>query len=75
MINEEHLKHLIIQVKKVNIKNSLLLAFSSSINKFNRTFHYTNSDGGGDGGPFRYYRYRIAPDPGELNLMDIYPRP
>ena len=54
-----------------NIRKSLLLAFSSSVNKFNRTFHYTRSEGGGDSGPFRYYRYRIAPDPGILNLIDI----
>jgi hypothetical protein len=49
-----------------------MIAFSSSVNKFNRTFHYTKSDGGGDSAPFRYYRYRIAPDPGVLNLMNIF---
>ncbi|MDD5571847.1 MAG: type I restriction enzyme HsdR N-terminal domain-containing protein [Bacteroidales bacterium] len=66
------LKHLIKKEKNENIKRSLLLSFSSSINKFNRTFHYTNSEGGGDSGPFRYYRYRIAPFPGQLDLMDIF---
>jgi len=66
------LKHLIKKEKNDNIKTSLLLAFSSSINKFNRTFHYTKSEGGGDSAPFRYYRYRIAPDPGQLDLMDIF---
>ncbi|KJU82016.1 DNA methylase N-4/N-6 domain protein [Candidatus Magnetobacterium bavaricum] len=66
------LKHIIKKDKDENIKNSLLIAFSSSLNKFNRTFHYTKSAGGGDSGPFRYYRYRIAPDPGKLKLMDIF---
>lgn len=66
------LKSIIQKVKSKNIRKSLLLAFSSSINKFNLTFHYTRSEGGGDSGPFRYYRYRIAPDPGELSLSDIF---
>lgn len=66
------LKHLIKKEKNDNIRNSLLLAFSSSLNKFNRTFHYTKTDGGGDSSAFRYYRYRIAPDPGILNLMSIF---
>ena len=55
------LKSIIIKEKNDNVKNSLLLAFSSSVNKHNLTFHYTKSDGGGDSGAFRYYRYRIAP--------------
>lgn len=67
-----YLKHIIKKEKDDNIRNSLLLAFSSSVNKFNRTFHYTKSEGGGDSAPFRYYRYRIAPDPGELDLIDIF---
>jgi len=67
-----YLKSIIKKEKDNNIRISLLLAFSSSVNKFNRTFHYTKSDGGGDSSAFRYYRYRIAPDPGILNLMDIY---
>lgn len=66
------LKSLIKKEKNNNIQKSLLLAFSSSLNKFNRTFHYTKSEGGGDSSPFRYYRYRIAPDPGQLNLIDIF---
>ena len=66
------LKHLINKQTDKNIRNSLLLAFSSSVNKFNRTFHYTKTDGGGDSAPFRYYRYRIAPEPGELDLVDIF---
>jgi len=69
-----YLKHLIMKIKSKNIRDSLLLSFSSSVNKYNRTFHYTKSKGGGggDSGPFRYYRYRIAPEPPDLNLIDIF---
>ena len=66
------LKHLIKREKNEDIRNSLLLAFSSSVNKYNLTFHYTESDGGGDGSVFRYYRYRIAPNHDALELWNIY---
>ncbi|MCC5944398.1 MAG: type I restriction enzyme HsdR N-terminal domain-containing protein [Bernardetiaceae bacterium] len=66
------LKHLIKNEKDINIQKTLLLAFSSSVNKFNQTFHYTKSTGGGDSAVFRYYRYRIAPKPGDLELMHIF---
>lgn len=66
------LKHLIKQVRDKNIQNQFVLCFSSSLNKFNKTFHYTKSDGGGDSAVFRYYRYRIAPNPGVLDLMGIF---
>jgi len=67
-----YLKYLIRKVQNVNVQNCLLLAFSSSINKYNLTFHYTKSTGGGDSGAFRYYRYRIAPEHGEMPLSDIF---
>lgn len=67
-----YLKHLILEIKDIKIRNQLLLAFSSSLNKFNLTFHYTKTEGGGDSSVFRYYRYRIAPTPGILDLMDIF---
>ncbi len=69
-----YLKYLIEKVKNEEIKNSLLLSFSSSVNKFNKTFHYTKSKGGGggDSSAFRYYRYRIAPEPPDLNLCEIF---
>jgi 16S rRNA G966 N2-methylase RsmD len=67
------LKHLIIKhSKQNNVKKSLLLSFSSTINKFNLTFHYTKTDGGGDSAIFRYYRYRIAPEPDSLDLWPIF---
>ncbi|MEZ5082863.1 MAG: hypothetical protein R2750_05380 [Bacteroidales bacterium] len=67
------LRHLIMKVKNENIRNSLLLSFSSSVNKFNRTFHYTVSKGGGggDSAAFRYYRYRIAPRTSIKSLGDF----
>lgn len=66
------LKSLIKNVKDTNARNELFLCFSSSLNKFNRTFHYTKSDGGGDSAVFRYYRYRVAPDPGVVDLMHVF---
>jgi len=68
------LKNLIKRIKNSNIQNSLMVSFSSSVNKFNRTFHYTKSKGGGggDSSAFRYYRYRIAPEPPELDLWEIF---
>jgi DNA modification methylase len=66
------LKSIIKKEKNTKIKDSLFLAFSSSINKYNLTFHYTRSEGGGDSGAFRYYRYRLAPKPGKLSLSSIF---
>lgn len=68
------LKQIILKYKynDQNLKKAFLLAFSSTVNKYNLTFHYTKSEGGGDSAPFRYYRYRIAPDPGSNQLMNIY---
>lgn len=67
-----YLKHLIKKVSDTAIKNQFLLAFSSSLNKFNLTFHYTKSDSGGDSAAFRYYRFRIAPQPGQNSLISIF---
>ncbi len=66
------LKSIIKKEKNLKIRNSLMLAFSSTVNKHNLTFHYTRTDGGGDSSVFRYYRYRIAPQPGEMPLIKIY---
>ncbi len=69
-----YLKHLILKVKDKSCRNSLLLSFSSTVNKINQTFHYTKSKGGGggDSAPFRYYRYRIAPEPADLDVLKVY---
>lgn len=57
------LKHLILRTKDEDIRRSLMLAFSSTITKINRTYHPSKSrgDNAGDSAAFRYYRYRIAP--------------
>lgn len=69
-----YLKHLISVIKVSPIRNSLLLAFSSTITKFNKTYHSstTRGDNAGDSAAFRYYRYRVAPKPPCLNLIDIF---
>ena len=67
-----YLRYLIKKESNQNVRRALLLAFSSSINKHNLTFHYTRSEGGGDSGAFRYYRYRIASEHGEMPLSTIF---
>lgn len=71
------LKSVILKQKDDNIRNSLLLMFSGLITKVNLTFHTTkgaNEDNisGGDASAFRYYRYRIAPDPKEIDLIKYF---
>ncbi len=70
------LKNLIKKEKDINIKKSLLLMFSGLVTKINRTYHTSKfndkSPGGGDCAAFRYYRYRIAPKPVELDLMKYF---
>ncbi len=68
------LKHLIIKETNNTVRKSLLLAFSSTINKINLTYHgstYTKETAG-DSSPMRYYRYRIAPKGVDLDLMKTY---
>jgi hypothetical protein len=56
------LKHLILKIKDENVRLCVLLAFSSTLTKINRTYHpsTTRGDNAGDSAAFRYYRYRIA---------------
>ena len=69
-----YLKSLIIKIKDEAIKNSLLLSFSSSVTKTNKTYHPSKSrgDNAGDSAAFRYYRYRIAQEGVDLNLFDSF---
>ena len=60
-----------------NIQKSLLLMFSGLITRVNLTFHTTSGAtedniSGGDAAAFRYYRYRIAPEPKEIDLMKYF---
>ncbi|MEZ5034710.1 MAG: DNA methyltransferase [Chitinophagaceae bacterium] len=68
------LKFLIEQEKDENIKLSLLLSFSSTITKINRTYHNSEqrNENAGDCAAFRYYRYRIAPEEVDLNVWNSF---
>jgi DNA modification methylase len=69
-----YLKHLIKAVKNRAIRDSLLLAFSSTLTKINLTYHpsTTRGDNAGDSAAFRYYRFRIAPSAVTLNVMNSF---
>lgn len=69
------LKSIILKQKNENIRNSLLLMFSGIITKANLTYHTSKiatKDGQGDASAFRYYRYRIAPDPKDVDVMKYF---
>lgn len=71
------LKSIIKKQSDDNIRNSLMLMFSGLVTKVNLTFHTTkgateDNISGGDASAFRYYRYRIAPDPKEIDLMKYF---
>ncbi|CAN5624398.1 hypothetical protein BH10BAC5_BH10BAC5_03090 [soil metagenome] len=69
------LKSIILKQKNENLRNSLLLMFSGLITKVNLTYHTSKvatKDGQGDASAFRYYRYRIAPKPMDIDLMKYY---
>ncbi len=69
-----YLKYLIKKIKDDAISSSLMLAFSSTLTKINRTYHPSSSRGinAGDCAAFRYYRYRIAKKEVELDVMYTY---
>lgn len=71
------LKSLILKQKDKNLKSTLLLAFSGVITRVNLTYHVSNSvksksGFGGDASAFRYYRYRIAPNPTKVDVMECF---
>jgi len=68
------LKSIILKEKNKNIRDSLLLMFSGLLTKTNLTYHSSSvrADGGGDSAAFRYYRYRIAPRPIEIDIMKYF---
>ncbi len=69
------LKSLIKKQKNINIRKSLMLMFSGLITKVNLTYHTGNTatrDGQGNASAFQYYRYRIAPDPKDVDLMKYF---
>lgn len=68
------LKSLIKKQKDKNIQQSLLLMFSGLLTKMNLTYHSssTRGDGAGDSSAFRYYRYRIAQKPVDIDVMKYF---
>lgn len=66
-----YLKHLIKQVSDPAVQGTLMLMFSGLLNQINLTYHASSgrSDGRGDSSMFRYYRYRIAPNPSKLDIL------
>lgn len=69
------LKSLILKEKDENIKKSLLLMFSGLVTKVNLTYHtstYVKKEEGGDAAAFRYYRYRLAPIPIDIDVMKYF---
>lgn len=68
------LKHLIKSLEPGAIQDTLLLMFSGLLNKVNLTYHSSEgrSEGRGDRGIFRYYRYRIAPKPAAIDMMKYF---
>jgi len=70
-----YLKHLIKQVKNEPIRNTFLLMFSGILTKANLTYHTSKiatKDGQGDASAFRYYRYRIAPEPKDIDIATYF---
>lgn len=68
------LKHIIKQEKNEGIREVLLLMFSSSLNKFNLTYHASagRTEGRGNSSIFAMYRYRKAPQPGKVSLWTTF---
>ncbi len=69
------LKYIIKKEKDENIKMSLMLMLSGLITKANLTYHTTPNKpkaGQGDTAAFRYYRYRIAPHPVDIDIMTYF---
>lgn len=56
------------------VREMLMLMFSGLLNKVNLTYHSSEgrSEGRGDSSIFRYYRYRIAPEPASIDLMKYF---
>ncbi|MBK6609108.1 MAG: DNA adenine methylase, partial [Leptospiraceae bacterium] len=70
-----YLKFLIKKEKNENLRNSLLLMFSGLLTKVNLTYHNNPNrpaDGQGNSAIFAYYRYRVAHDPVDVDVMKYF---
>ena len=75
LANMALLKRIIMQEKNADIRNTLLLMFSGLLTKVNLTYHTTPNKpraGQGDASAFRYYRYRIAPFPVDVDIVKYF---
>lgn len=68
------LKSIILKQSNENIRNSLLLMFSGLVTKINLTYHQSSnrSEGRGNASVFQYYRYRLAKEPVELDILKYF---
>lgn len=68
------LKSIILKQSNENIRNSLLLMFSGLVTKINLTYHQSSdrSEGRGNASAFQYYRYRLAKQPVELEVLKYF---
>lgn len=69
------LKHIILKENNLNIRNSLLLMFSGLLTKANLTYHNNPNRpaaGQGNAAVFAYYRYRVAPQPVDIDIMTYF---
>ncbi|MCL1947041.1 MAG: type I restriction enzyme HsdR N-terminal domain-containing protein [Chitinivibrionia bacterium] len=72
------LKAIIKKQKNKNIQETLLLMFSGTLTKINKTAHTTipnageNTYGGTDASAFRYYRYRITDKITKINAIKYF---
>lgn len=69
------LKTLINKEKNRNIKSCILLMFSGLLTKANLTYHNNPNRpaaGQGNSAVFAYYRYRVAPDPVDIDIKTYF---
>jgi 16S rRNA G966 N2-methylase RsmD len=69
------LKSIIKKEKNKNIRDSLMLMFSGLLTKANLTYHTgktSTKDGQGNASAFQYYRYRIAPEPKDIDVLTYF---
>lgn len=68
------LKYLINKEKNRSIRSSLLLVFSSTLTKINLTYHNSSSrdENAGNAAAFAYYRYRLAKNDVDLDVMNTF---
>jgi DNA modification methylase len=66
------LKSIIKKEKDKNMQDTLLLMFSGIIGRANITWYAVGGEFGGGESVFRYFRYRKAPQPSNLNISKYF---